>query len=373
MRVLIPWYDWPPFSSSAIGGLSVSLWNLASGLSRIGTPVDVIVPPGHLRKPAEAPGPKAYETPLAESLRTSRSLSRSDLRFLDDYDRIVSIHNFGARSFCHDDVKPRVARQIHTVLRAQPLAYTLPLHARPFDYLRMYGAKRSYVAIEGLLKGTDTACVSNFLKELMDRFNISGAKDRVIPIGVDLKIFRPLSIEPRYEFLFVGKDEHVKGVDVLFDALRVCVARGLSPRVGVLGHFSDENRRRLLAALPTGLAGKVEFLGVVANERMRDFYNSAGCTVIPSRYETFSVVGAEAMACGVPVVASRVGSLPETLSPPASRLVDRHEDPRALADTMVSALRDEALRSEARVSGPVFAKRFDLESTTSQFAGMLGN
>lgn len=373
MRIVIPWYDWPPFNAFAIGGLSVSLWNLAWGLSRIGIGVEVIVPLGHLREPTGASGPMASETPLAESLRTNKGLSHSDIRSLEAFDRIVSIHNFGARSLDHDDVKPKVVRQIHTVLRAQPLSYTLPLYAGPFDYLRMYAAKRSYVAIEGLLRGTDTVCVSDFLKQLMIRFAISGERDRVIPIGVDLKIFRPLSVEPRYEFLFIGKDEHVKGVDTLFSALRVCVARGLSPRVGILGHFTNKNRKRLLATLPSELAGNVEFLGVVANEKMPDVYNSAGCTVIPSRYETFSVVAAEAMACGVPVVASRAGSLPETLSPLASRMVDKYEDPSALADAMTSALRDDALKAEARRSGPDFAKRFDVVSTTSHFAGMLGN
>jgi glycosyltransferase involved in cell wall biosynthesis len=371
VRIILPWYDWPPFSTTAIGGLSVSLWNLTRGLDRFGITADVIVPPGHLRQPSPDHGPKAVESEVASSLLNNRQLTREELKTFDEYDRVVSIHNLGARSLCHPDVKPRVVRQVHTVLRAQPLSYTLPLFAGPLDFVRMYRAKRRYEAIENALSGIPTVCVSNFLLQLMARFGMGGERDSVVPIGIDLSTFKRGPSEAKYDFLFVGKDENVKGADVLFKALRMMPAKGVSPRVGIAGYFAGESRRRLMRTLSPELRSKVEFLGVVSNERMADVYNSSLCVVIPSRYETFSVVAAEAMACGVPVVASRVGSLPETLSPRASVMIERFEDPSALADSMIRALRDDSLMAESRVLGPEFARRYDIESTTSQFAGIL--
>src|SRR5204862_5547564 len=69
--------------------------------------------------------------------------------------------------------------------------------------------------------------------------------------------------------------------------------------------------RERAAAL--GLDGRVRFLGAQPQRRLRLFYAAADATVMPSYYESFGMVALEAMACGSPVVASRVGGLTTTI------------------------------------------------------------
>jgi glycosyltransferase involved in cell wall biosynthesis len=121
--------------------------------------------------------------------------------------------------------------------------------------------------------------------------------DATIPNGVDINIFAPrdkdrardrlgLPRDRRYA-LFVGRMEHGKGSDLVVDA----AARG--------GY-------ELLVAGSTGTAG-ARHLGILAPEALADAYAASDCVLFPSRYEACSLVVLEALACGRPLVTTRVG------------------------------------------------------------------
>ncbi|MCK9520194.1 MAG: glycosyltransferase, partial [Dehalococcoidia bacterium] len=162
-------------------------------------------------------------------------------------------------------------------------------------------------------------------RELLERYyGANPARMETIPCGVDLELFRPLDRAASREelalpaqspvLLWAGRLEKLKGVDILVDAL----GQLDSPDALLLIVGGDEHAAGLKAELTAqaeaaGMAGRLRFEGPVAHERLPAYYSAADVCVVPSYYESFGLVAVEAMACGTPVVASRVGGLVSTV------------------------------------------------------------
>ena len=96
-----------------------------------------------------------------------------------------------------------------------------------------------------------------------------------------------------------------------------------------------------------GLQGAIEFVSGVSDERIVELYAEAEIAVVPSLYEGFSLPAIEAMACGVPLVTTTGGALPEVVGPQRRRRDDscRPADPGALAQQIIDVLNDDELRA----------------------------
>ena len=165
---------------------------------------------------------------------------------------------------------------------------------------------------------------------VMERANLvwhyGAAAERisVIPCGVDTELFQPrrqavakdlLELPPDPMLLYVGRLQPIKGLETLLAAMTRL--RGPA-RLLIVGGDQDEPEnghgewlRARVTAL--GLEDRVRFLGPQRQDRLPLFYAAADATVMPSHYESFGMVALEAMACGTPVVASRVGGLRTTV------------------------------------------------------------
>ncbi len=143
-------------------------------------------------------------------------------------------------------------------------------------------------------------------------------------------------------FLFAGRLERLKGVHVLLDAFSAF--RDADLLVAGEGTAADELRRR------GGALDHVRFLGRVDQERLSGLYAGAVALVIPSiGYETFGIVGIEAMAHGTPVIVNDLGALPELVAHSGGGIVYRSVD--ELLDAMRRLLSDAALRQELGARG----------------------
>lgn len=188
------------------------------------------------------------------------------------------------------------------------------------------------------------------------------ASDRVavIPCGVDPELFRPvecaaakgrLALGPEQILLYVGRLTPIKGVETLLDALRRLrpEAPDRDVKLLVVGGDRDEpengHRAHLLERMAEwGLGEAVSFVGPQPQERLRLYYSAAWATVMPSYYESFGMVALEAMACGSPVIASRVGGLATTVVDGVTGYLVPEGEPAALADRIARLLEDPALR-----------------------------
>jgi D-inositol-3-phosphate glycosyltransferase len=180
----------------------------------------------------------------------------------------------------------------------------------------------------------------------------------VVPCGVDTDLFRPgaaaearraLALDDRPLILYVGRLAPIKGVETLLDAVALLRAQGVGADLLVVGGDADEPleghegylRRRVVEG---GLGDCVRFLGPQPQDRLRGYYVAADVTVLPSHYESFGMVALEAMACGSPVVASRVGGLATIVRDGATGYLVPEGDVSALAARLSELIADPDLR-----------------------------
>jgi glycosyltransferase involved in cell wall biosynthesis len=167
----------------------------------------------------------------------------------------------------------------------------------------------------------------------------------VIPNPVDEHLFAPGSdAEAPASILVVGRVERGKGQDVLVEALPAI--RDAVPEAHVRFVGDDGGAAAALArrAQALGVADALAFEGARAREELPGVYRSAAVCVVPSRFENFPYAAVEAMACGRPLVAARVGGLAEIVREGEDGLLVAPEDPAALAGAVASLLGDAAAR-----------------------------
>jgi D-inositol-3-phosphate glycosyltransferase len=199
-----------------------------------------------------------------------------------------------------------------------------------------------------------------------------------VPLGVDLSLFQPLpraaaraelGLGPEPLILFVGRLEALKGIDTLLAALARLLADWPAgrprPRLLIVGgqvrpgeRPSGELARLLALREELRLGDQVCFAGAQPQERLPLFYAAAEVVAMPSLYESFGLVAIEAMACGTPVVASRVGGLAYTVQHERSGLLVPERDPAALAAALGRVLGDPALRERLGAQAAEVARRF---------------
>jgi D-inositol-3-phosphate glycosyltransferase len=177
-----------------------------------------------------------------------------------------------------------------------------------------------------IIAGVDrVVCATEAEAKLLHQLYAADAgKVAVIPLGVDLDRFRPgdkesarraLGLRDERIVLFVGRIEPLKGVDILINAAALLESDVDCSVLIVGGEDGSRSQVRRLQELARsrGIEHRVAFVGAVDHETLPLYYNAADVCVVPSHYESFGLVAVEAMASGVPVVASRVGGLAGTV------------------------------------------------------------
>jgi glycosyltransferase involved in cell wall biosynthesis len=194
----------------------------------------------------------------------------------------------------------------------------------------------------------------NSKKDIIAQMGVAEDTLHIVPVGVDQEQFRPLphiARVPGRLMTTASADVPLKGLTYLIDALAKVRTERPDAHLVVIG------RPRHKSAVPQqlerlGLEGAVEFVSGVSDERIVELYAEAELAVVPSLYEGFSLPAVEAMACGVPLVTTSGGALPEVVGPDGeSALVVPPADPSALTGAIVRALNDPQLRANLGEGG----------------------
>jgi glycogen(starch) synthase len=184
----------------------------------------------------------------------------------------------------------------------------------------------------------------------------------VVPNALDTEEFRPAwgKHNPGNEIviLYVGRLERGKGVQVLAEAIpRVLRAVPQARFVFVGDDRPIPDGCSQIAALrehfaALGLDSRVELRGHVPQAELLAAYAQADICVVPSLiYESFSYTCAQAMACGLPVVASRIGGIPETVEDGVTGILVEPGDVQGLAQAIVWLAQDRELRRRMGAAG----------------------
>jgi len=149
-----------------------------------------------------------------------------------------------------------------------------------------------------------------------------------------------LSFDPP-RLLYVGRLSREKGVDVAIAAMPAVLERAPGARLKVAGEGPLSLVLRDLA-VQYGVTHAVEFLGFVAHDEVPRLLSTASIVVVPSRSEGFSMVALEAAQAARPVVAARVGGIPEVVVDGETGLLVATESPVALASAILQLIGDPA-------------------------------
>lgn len=216
--------------------------------------------------------------------------------------------------------------------------------------------------------------------QLVWHYGADPGRIKVIPCGVDTSLFRPmnralaqriLGLQAGPWIIFVGRLDPIKGLDTLMEAMALLGRkrwRGQAQRPSVLvvggskpeqeAQAAPEIRGLMAQARALGIEDMVRFVGPKSQDSLALYYGASSLCVLPSRYESFGMAALEAMACGIPVVASRVGGLSYTVLDGQTGLLVPEGNAQQLADTMERLLRDGQLRRQMGTQAVRHARRF---------------
>ncbi|MQA88827.1 MAG: glycosyltransferase [Gemmatimonas sp.] len=191
------------------------------------------------------------------------------------------------------------------------------------------------------------------------------AEIHLIQAGVPDELF----VQPRREadyLLYFGRLDWVhKGLDVLLRAMAAVIRTDPDVRLKVAGRGKDADRV-LEAAQELGIRDNVELVGAVDDGTRAELLAGAQAMLMPSRFEGFGMAAAEAMAAGVPLIASRAGSLPEVVDPPEGGVLVPVGDSDALARATIELLHDDTRRRELSRTARLSAERFRWDRVAEQ-------
>ena len=196
----------------------------------------------------------------------------------------------------------------------------------------------------------------------------------ILPNGADERLFYPDPAGATRNnavpaILYVGRLQPEKGVHILLDAVRILQKRKVQVFCKLVGsHFSGGSKpTSYIRSLYRSSPSNVEFAGYLSPTEVAQEFRSADIFCCPSIWlEAFGMVNIEAMACGVPVVASRVGGIPEIAAEGGILLVEP-ESAVELADGLQKLIENKDLRAKTGAEGlQSFRRRFTWAAIASQ-------
>jgi len=235
--------------------------------------------------------------------------------------------------------------------------------------ITLVGSDPSYETVTrfSLQRSDGLTAVSEYLRrETIERFGVSCERIHTIPNFVDLSEYRR-DRDACHRSQFAAPDEKVlmhisnfRPVKRMEDVVRVFgrVSRRIPSRLVLIGDGPDRGRAEQ-AAIEEGVASRVRFLG--KQESVADLLACADLFLLPSQLEAFGLVALEAMACGVPVVACRVGGIGEVVPEAEAGMLAPVGAIDEMAEHAVSILADADRWRRMSAAARAAAARFDAD------------
>lgn len=219
-----------------------------------------------------------------------------------------------------------------------------------------------------------------FRDRLVNHYQVPPAKALLWPNFIDLRAYTAIAqrrtqsssaaknSQDRMELLTVARLFPVKGLDVYLRALAQLADLPIRTRIVGSGSATYQHHLEALAA-ELGLSDRIEFTGAIAPEQVAAAYATADLFILPSRREPFGIVLIEAMAAGVPIVASNVDGIPNVVQADGrtdgqascSALLVPPEDADQLAIAIRRLISSPEQRQALALAGQIRAQQFALD------------
>ena len=268
------------------------------------------------------------------------------------------------------------------------LFWRLPVDgaASPGRWLRRADQRfRNRMVAWGLASSRCILANSNFTAQALVRAGIHGADVRVIVGGVDTALFQPrpraaarvrLGLPEGPIVATFGHLKAKKGIDTALEAVRILAAQHRGLTYLVIGDGEDEAQLRTQAR-SLGVGMQVHFLGRKAHAELPHYLAACDVYLQSSRtaynpitgvpdVETMGRAACEASACGIPVVATDSGGLPDVVQPETTGLLVPENQPEVMARAIDRLLQDSTLRERMGRQGAAYAQQHFSWETVGQ-------
>lgn len=212
-------------------------------------------------------------------------------------------------------------------------------------------------------------------RDIVDQYGLSPSQLEVVPIGVDHLHFRPrpeIRRVPGRIMTTASADVPFKGLAPLVEAVAKVRTEQPDAHLVVVGKLRSDSP--VAAAIDRlGVGDAVRFESAISDDRMVELYAEASVAVVPSLYEGFSLPAVEALACGVPLVTTTGGALPEVVGDDGkTAILVSPGDAGALAQAIVGVLAEPELAGRLALEGrrrvlERFTWRACAEATVQQY------
>jgi len=207
---------------------------------------------------------------------------------------------------------------------------------------------------------------SGFSRKTLESAGVEAGKIFVLPLGVDIEKFVFKKRKPKYPFqvLFTGSVGQRKGIKYLLDAVNKLNTDKI--RLKIIGPVVGSGRafRRY--------SGTHEFLGPLSHDEMKKHMHESDCLVLPSLFEGFGLVIPEAMATGMPVIASANTAAPEIIREGLDGFVTEAGDADAISAKLEWLMANREKAVEMGCNARERAEEFSWEKHTERLGALLG-
>lgn len=241
--------------------------------------------------------------------------------------------------------------------------------------LRESVERRVMEQVDGIIVSTEQE-----REDIVRHYKTSPHKIQVIAPGVNLDIFQSkdkneakqaLGLVEKRVIVYVGRIEPIKGIDILLNAVAQ-LDRTEDTKVLIVGGSPGEDHEldRLKTLSETlGIENTVTFTGAVRQSMLPDFYSAADVYVLPSYSESFGLAALEAMACGTPVVVSRVGGLKTFINDGETGYLIPWQCPDPFAQRIEMLLANPSLRNAMGKAAQVKAQEMSWSGVAERMLG----
>ena len=295
------------------------------------------------------------------------------------YGNFLKRRKFRLRTSIRVSIVERLLERVIRVLKNEDILY---IHNRPEYVLAVGKNANAHAAFKVVLHmhndhlrnllpaekdrlDPDLAIFNSRFLESQGRGLLPGLRQTaVLYNGADEKCFHPPSTpqaDDKVAVLFVGRLVPEKGVHVLVEAMRLLQEQGVRISARVVGsvNFGDDRSSSYVDELRRDRPRNVTFLPYASGDELAEHFRASTIFCCPSTWdEPFGMVNVEAMACGLPVVASNVGGIPEIFEHGGGVLVGKNS-PGELASALRRLAEDETERRHVAAQAlAIFQNRF---------------
>jgi L-malate glycosyltransferase len=348
-----------------IGGAELVLHTLASALATQGHRVTVLAPVvRHLDNRVEAPYRlRRYQRPSSKRFGVRQVL-------------LHLLHEYWRRPFdvlhCHGAYPPAyVGATLKRLLKIPMVVWPHGSDILPGEFIRA-NARLERRLRRALTAADLVIAQSEFLKREILSLGVPEARIRLIPNGVHVAEFQPVTSAPSLPYPYIlamGSFSHKKGFDVLLRAFASVAAEDPSIHLVMAGAGKELTAYTALVGAHDML-DRVHFVGIVGGVCKIQLYQHCLFFVCSSRREPFAVVNLEALAAGKPLVATAVGGNVEVVSEGGNGFLVPPDDPEALSRQMLTLLNDPALRARMGRLSSDLARRYDWQVILPQYTAV---